>query len=140
MPKKQQATDAALTAVAAAQRIAQQTQAGPGEVTATANNLTVDLTVARRVTGALDALPVAMGDLADTQKQLSAQQALTADAVANTTEAQKVILSQNAQIADAAKSCDVRVTAEQAKTRKAGIKGFFIGVGVVLAAIAGHYI
>ena len=107
--QKQQAVDVTLDAVTAAQRITQQTQAQPGEVSVVGNTVGLDLPVARTVVSGLDSLVVSQANLTDTQKELTAQTALTADAKKEATDAGAVIAAQKAQLGDADKACDSKL-------------------------------
>ena len=134
--KKQSAVDASLSAAAAAQRLVQQTGASPSQVTVSGNLVTMDLPLTRNVVSDLDALVVARGDLADTQKQLTAQSGLTADANQNLVDAKKVIGSQTLQLADQTAACKSEIKTLKAKQRKNLFKAFF--AGVVVGIIGGH--
>ncbi len=137
--KKQASVDASLSAAAAAQRLVQQTNASPSQVTVAGNLVTMDLPLTRNVVSDLDSLVVARGDLADTQKQLVAQTDLTEDANQNFAAAKLVITSQSAQLVDETNSCKAQIKAINAKHRKNLFKVFFAGVivGVIGAHAAG---
>lgn len=128
--QKQQQTDATLDSVSAASRLAAQTGAQPGEITVAGDNVTLDLPITRRVVAVFDELSVAQADLQDTQNQLTAQTGLTADANTKLVDADKVITSQTAQIADGVKSCNAQIKTLNAKHRRGIIKAFFAGVVV----------
>jgi hypothetical protein len=134
---KQQATvDATLDAAGSAQKLAAQTQASAGEVAVSGNNVVLDLPITRRIVVALDALPVAQADLADTQSQLVAQTALTVDANHNLANSQAVVASFAQQSIDQTKSCNAQIKSIKAKNRRTNIK-FFIA-GVIVGIFGGH--
>lgn len=138
--QKQQQTDQSLDAQDAANRLSQQTSATPGEVAVSGNNIIMDLPLARNVVSDLDRLNSVTGDLADTQSQLKAQQALTADAQQDDAQQKTLVAAQQKQLADAQTACNAEVKAAKAQGRKSGIKGFFIGVGTALLVVLGHSI
>ena len=133
-------SDATLSLQQAAARIAEQTQAQPGEVTAQTNDVAIDLPISRIITADLDRLPVAEQDLANTQTQLANETTIATNAQSDAADAKKVIADQTVQLADANKACQAQITTVKAQARKGKIKAFFIGVGVVLLGIAGHSI
>ena len=120
--KKQQQTDATLNAADAANRLAQQTSAKPGEITVAGDNITLDLPLTRGIVAGLDDLVRAKADLQDTQGQLTAQTGLTADANTQLADADKVITSQIAQLADAHLACNAQIKSLKAHYRKKLIK------------------
>ena len=128
--QKQQQTDTTLDAVSAASRLAAQTGAQSGEISVAGDNVTLDLPITRRVVAAFDELSVAQADLQDTRGQLTAQTGLTVDANTKLADADKVIASQTAQIADGVKSCNAQIKTLKAKQRKNLFKAFFAGVAV----------
>ena len=136
--KKQAQVDANLDVSAAAARLAQQTQAAAGEVTVSNNDVLVDLPITRRIVDNLDTLPVVQADLVDTQTQLNAQKALTADAQTDTTNAKAVINSQTVQLADQTKACNAQVKAVKAKNRRTIIKAVVITAASVALLILTH--
>lgn len=132
--------NATLSASAAADRLTQQTKAAPGEITASNNTVTLDLPMSRVLVNDLDTLPVVQADLADETTQLANETSIANAALADVTAEKAEIAGLNKQIADQTVACAAEVKAEKAKTRKAGIKGFFNGVGVMIAVILGHAI
>lgn len=130
--------DKNLTSQEAAERLATQTSAQADEVVAQGNNLVVDLPTSTRIIGDLDLLGSVQADLADTKTQLANETTVANNAQANVVEQSKVVATQQVELADATKACDARVAEANAKGRKAGIKGFIIGVATVLIGIAGH--
>ena len=136
--QKQQAVDVTLDAVTAAQRITQQTQAQPGQVNVAGNTVGLDLPVARTVVSGLDSLVVTQANLTDTQKELTAQTALTTDARKEVTDANAVVASQKTQLGDADKACDSKLTVLRSSERKSKFKWFFGGAGTVLVFLAAH--
>jgi hypothetical protein len=135
--QQQQKVDANLDAAASAQRISTQTGAAIGEVTVSGNGVVLDLPIARNIVSDLDAFVSTKGDLADTQKQLTTQQGLTADARKEATDAESVVTSQSVQLVDSTKSCNSQIAVVKAAARKSKLK--FFGVGFVLGFITGVF-
>ena len=131
-------TDASLSAQDSATRIAAQTHASAGEVTAQGNDVTLDLPITRVVVASLDQLPAVESDLADTTKQLANETTVAANAQSDVADAKKVIASQTTQLADADKSCKAQIAVVNAKARRGKLKAFFIGAATVLGLWAGH--
>lgn len=136
--QKQQIVDSTLDATAAAQRLIQQTHAGPSEVTTVANTVVLDLPVARDVVSGLDALPVAQADLKDTQSQLTAQKAITKDVQTDDDDQKKLVASQKVLLTDANKNCTAQIAVVNAKARTGKIKAFLLGAAAVAAVVFGH--
>ena len=130
--------DASLSAQDSATRIAAQTHASVGEVTAQGNDVTLDLPITRVVVASLDQLPAVESDLADTTKQLANETTVAANAQSDVADAKKVIASQTTQLADADKSCKSQIAVVNAKARRGKLKAFFIGAATVLGLWAGH--
>ena len=138
--KKQQQTDATLNAADAANRLAQQTAAKPGEITVANDSITLDLPLTRGIISRLDSLATLQADFADTQSQLTAQTGLTADANTTVADQNKIIVSQIAELADSHLACTAQVKALKAHYRKKLIKvgvisyvaGFVSGVVTIL--------
>jgi len=128
--------DATLSTQQAAARIAQQTNAAPGEVVASANDVTIDLPITRIITSDLDQLPVAESDLADTTSQLKNETQIATNAQSDATEAKKVVAAQVTQLADQDKACKAEVATVRSDARKGKLKWFFIGV--FTGFIGGH--
>lgn len=133
-------TDATLSAEEAASKISTDLQAEPGEVTASGNNVSLDLPSARRVTSSLDELPVVQANLSDTQKQLTNETAVATNAQADAAQEKGVIASQTIQLADSTKACNEQISTLKAQNRKSKIKSFLLGAATVLMAVAGHAI
>jgi hypothetical protein len=131
----QKKVDNTLDAAATAQRIALQTKAAPPQVTVQGNNVVLDLPIARAIVSDLDTLPVVQGDLADTKKELVAQQGLSNDATQALAKANDLIDSQNLQIWDASKTCNAQITVLKAEARKSKLRWF--GVGFIAGFITG---
>ena len=131
-------TDASLSAQDSATRIAAQTHASAGEVTAQGNDVILDLPITRVVVASLDQLPAVESDLADTTKQLANETTVAANAQSDVADAKKVIASQTTQLADADKSCKAQIAVVNAKARRGKLKAFFIGAATVLGLWAGH--
>ncbi len=128
--QKQQQIDTTLSAKDAAERLAQQTKAGAGEVVAQGDSVTVDLPVTRQVVQLLDRLPVAEADLADTQKQLGAETVVATNLQANVNEQKSLVESLKTQNTDQIKACQAQVKDLKAQARKSKLKYF--GAGVVV--------
>lgn len=127
-----------LNAVDTAAAIAKQTNAAPGEVTATGDNVTMDLAVARTVNRNMISLDQAQANLKDTQGQLVAVSGQLADCKVTVTDQKAVIAGDAAVLVAAQKKADADLAVEKNKTKKAGIKGFFVGAGTVLLGIVMH--
>ena len=131
--------DASLNAQQAAIRLATQTQAAPNEIVATNDSIVVDLPVTRRIVGSLDLLPVAQQNLADTEKQLAAQQGLTADAVADDGKQKQIVVDLQQTVLDQDKACLAQVKTLKAQNRKSKIKIFFVGyVAGFISGVTAH--
>lgn len=128
--------NATLSAQQAADKLTQQTKAAPGEITASNNNVTIDLPITRNIVTDLDTLPVVQANLVDTQKQLDNETQI-AVAAQNDVVAQKAqVDGLNKQIADAQKTCKAQIASVKADARKSKLKWF--GLGFVAGFITGH--
>ena len=126
-------TDATLSAQDAAARIARQTNAGPGEVTASNDMVSIDIPVTRRITASLDELPVANANLADTQTQLKNETTIAEQAKSDVAGQKTVIASLQTQMTDADKACKADIKTLKAQNRKRNIRYFLFGGAVVEA-------
>ena len=126
--QRQIKTNATLTAVQTAQALTQKTKAQPGEISATGDNVTVDLPIARVLNSDIDTMVTTKTQLAETRKQLDAETALKADAQVDAANAKLVIASQQTEIASGNKTCQDQITALKAQARKGKLKWFFVGV------------
>lgn len=128
----QQKKDATLSANDAAQRLAQQTKAAPGEVTAQGNNLLVDLPISRGIVTSLDELFTIRTDLADTKTQLANETTIAGNA-------QKDLSEQKTANSDQVKACAAQVADIKAQARKSKTKiaAIFTVVGIVAARLLG---
>jgi len=133
--QQQVKNDATLSTQEAAVRLATQTGAKAGEVTATATGVDIDLPVTRGIVTSLDLLPVAQADLADTQKQLVAQKALTVDAQNDATGQKNLANMYQGQLTIQTEACNATIKSLKAKRRKSILKAF--GIGFVSGYIAG---
>src|SRR4029077_546957 len=132
--QQQVKNDATLSTQEAAVRLATQTGAKAGEVTATATGVDIDLPVTRGIVTSLDLLPVAQADLADTQKQLVAQKALTVDAQNDATGQKNLANMYQGQLTIQTEACNATIKSLKAKRRKSILKAF--GIGFVSGYIA----
>jgi hypothetical protein len=130
--------DTTLSASEAAQKIAQQTNAQAGEVTAQGDIIQLDLPVARTIASIADQLPAVKADLADTQKQLTSETTIATNLQTDVTQQQQLIDAMKIQSQDADKACKTQIADIKAKARKSKLK-WFLG-GFVLGIIGGHYI
>jgi len=128
-------TDATLSAQQAADRLTQQTNAASGEITASGNNVTVDLPMSRQLVTNLDMLPVVEANLADTQKQLANETQIATTAEADVVAQKAEIVGLNKQLADSAVACTAAVNVEKAKARKGKLK--FFGIGFIVGFASG---
>jgi hypothetical protein len=117
--------NATLSAQQAALKLAAQTKAGPGEITASGDTVTMDLPVARSVVSMGDNLVAAQADLADTKKQLDATNVKLADALKNDEndkkdldDAKKVIAAKDEELKGATKVCNDKLSTQAGKYRK----------------------
>jgi hypothetical protein len=139
---KQVATDNTLSAVDAATRLAQQTKAAPGDVTAVNNEVTLSLPITRQVVSDLDLLTQAQSDVTNLTGQLSAQNILTSDTKVELATANQVIAADKTELiatikadnASCIASTKIAVDAEAKKGRKRTFWGTVLGVigGVLL--------
>ena len=126
--QKQIKTNATLTAVQTAAALTTKTKSQPGEITATGDNVTLDLSAARTVNSDIDTLATTQSQLIETKKQLDAQTSLTIDANLDVTNAENVIASQQNQINIGNKTCQDQVSLLKVQARKSKIKWFFAGL------------
>jgi len=122
--------NATLTAVEAAQRLEQQTQAKPGEITVSGNTVTLDLPITQQVVSTYDKLVVLQTDLADTKTQLKNETAVTVNLQQNIDRQKEVITGLETVNKDQFKACDAQVKNLKAQARKSKTKWFFVGVAV----------
>lgn len=127
--------DATLSASDSALRIALQTHAGAGEVTAQGDNIILDLHITRAVVSDLDQLPVVQANLADTQKQLANETEIAVATANQNAEEQKLIVAEEAQLADQKKSYDAQITTLKANARRGKLKWF--GIGYIAGFVSG---
>jgi hypothetical protein len=130
--------NASLTASQTAQAISQKTQAQPGEVSAQGDNVTLDLPIARIINNDLDILSTVQTQLDETKQQLIAQTGLTSDAILDSVNAKKVIVSQAGQISQADKVCQDTVKTIKADARKSKLRWFI--AGLLTGIIGGRYL
>ncbi len=140
--KKQVNQDSTLDAQAAAARLATQTKANVGDVTATNNAVSMALPVARTVVADLDLLPQAQVDVTNLQGQLNAQQILTTDAKGEAAAEQQIIAADKVELIGTIKAdnaaCNLRVDQQASKDRK---RSFWIALGgALLGGFLGHAI
>lgn len=127
------AKDATLTAQQAATQIGTQTG---GTVTATGNDVTLDLNASRTVAADLDRLKTAQENLDATNASLAAQKGLTDDANTKLVDANNVIASDKVLAGDAAKKCSADINDAKAVARKSKVKWFI--AGYIAGLITGH--
>lgn len=141
--EKQRQADATLSAVDAAQRLSQLTQAKAGEVTAQGDNIIMDLPIGRTVVASLDLLPVVQADLIDTQNQLGAETKI-ANGATSMIEEQKMVISSITTLSGIqSKACTAQVNDLKAQARKSKLKigaigyvaGFLSAIGLRIAGI-----
>jgi hypothetical protein len=136
---KQKAVDATLDASDAASRLAQQTKAGPGDVTVANDLVTMSLPMTRTVVADLDELTQAQSDVSNLTGQLGAQQILTSDAKVELATANQIIAADKTELIATIKAdnaaCDVRVDNQAKKDRKRGFWAVIVtiaGMGLLL--------
>ena len=136
--EKQQKVDATLDTQQAAERLASQTHATTGEVAVEGHSVSLDLPITRNIVSSLDLLATTTQNLADTNKELAAQQGITTDAVADDQKQKQLVANLQTQVLDGDKACLAQVTALKAKNRKSKIKVFFVGyvAGFITGATA----
>ena len=117
--------NATLSAQQAADKLALQTKAAPGEITVLGDNVTMDLPITRSVLNMGDNLIAAQGDLKDVRGQLVATNVKLTDALANDASAQKdlgdakaLIASKDGELKGSAKVCSDQISTLKAKERK----------------------
>lgn len=123
--------DATLSAEQAASKISQQLSAAPGEITASGNDVTLDLPSARGVVSRLDELPVAQANLEDTQKKLTNETQIATDAQKAVMDAKDVIAAKDEQLVDADKACKAQVANVKAQARKRNLKYMLLGGAII---------
>lgn len=133
--QKQQQVDATLSAVDAATRIAQQTNAKQGQITANGDSVVMDLPIARTVVGQLDLLPVVQANLADTQNQLNAETKIADGALSNVDEEKGLRAQLNITLEDQRKACTAQVNKLKADGRKSKLK--LVGISYVAGVVSG---
>lgn len=136
--KKDQAQAQTLNAIDTAAAIANRTNAAPGEITAVGDTVVMDLPMSRHINGQLILLIQVQGDLTDTQTQLAATSGQLSDCRTTVTNQKSVIASDAEVLTATKKKAAEDLSTVQNKTKKAGIKGFFVGVASVLLALVGH--
>lgn len=129
-------SNATLSAQQAADRLTQQTKAAPDEITASNNDVTIDLPITRNIVTDLDTLPVVQSNLADTQKQLDNETQIATVAQNDVTAQKTEVIGLNKQITDAQKTCNAQIASVKADARKSKMKWF--GLGFVAGFITGH--
>lgn len=137
---KQIQTDSTLDAQGTGARLAQQTNAGPKDVTIGNEAVTLSLPLARIVVSDLDTLTQAQSDISNLNGQLTAQKILTSDAISEKTQANAVIAADKTELIATIKgdndACNLRVDVAVAKANKRTVWGTILGVvGGVLIAI-----
>ncbi len=117
--------NATLTAQQAADKLAAQTEAVPGEVKAAGDTVIVDLPVARNIVSTYDSLAAVQADLTDEKKKYDAQVVMTQDAQSNTNaankslaDANKTIDAKNVELGKAGDACKAQISVINAKHRK----------------------
>jgi hypothetical protein len=140
---KQIATDATLNAQDAGARLASQTHAGTGDITAANTSVTMSLPLTRIVIQDLDQLQQSQSDVTNLTGQLAAQQVITTDAKTELATANQVIAADKTELVATVKadnsacvaSTKIAVDAEAAKGRK---RGFWIAVASIVFGYAIH--
>lgn len=129
--------DATLSAVDAAQKIAQQTKAQPGEVVAQGDTVQLDLSVSRTVAANQDELPVVKADLSDVQKQLVSETKLYDNSQSTISDKTDLIAAMKTQEASADAACKAEIKSVKAEARKGKLKWF--SIGYVLGLVSAHF-
>lgn len=123
---QQRKIDATLNATDAATRLSAQTQASPGEITVTGNDVTLDLPITRRIVADLDTLVTTTANLKDTTTELANETALfNKSQEANAAQA-KSITDLQAQNVGQTVACAAEVKTIKAQARKSKWK-YFLG-------------
>jgi hypothetical protein len=135
---KQQKVDASLTAQEAAERLATQTSAAPGEIVANGDILDIDLPITRSIVSDLDLLGATQANLKTTQTELTNETTLYNNSQAQVAEQKTLVTAQQNQLTTAQKTCDARVKAASKGRFKTFIKGVGVGVGLTITAVLGH--
>lgn len=117
--------NATLTAQQAADKLAAQTKAVPGEVKAAGDTLIIDLPIARNIVSTYDSLLTAQADLVDEKKKYDAQVQMTTDAQSNTNaankslaDATKTIAAKDVELVKAGDACRSEIKVVKDKARK----------------------
>lgn len=125
--EKQKRVDATLTATDAAQRLIQQTNAQPSEITVQGENVLIDLPITRQVIARMDQLPVLQADLSDTQKQLGSETVVATNLQNDLDINKNLVLSLKTQLTDSDKACKAQIAVVKAKARRGKMKAFAAG-------------
>lgn len=137
--QQQVKNDASLNAQQAAIRLATQTNAQAGEIGVAGDTISLDLPITRNIISNLDLLETAQADLSDTEKQLAAQQGLTADAAADDNKQKSLVAALQTEVLDSDKACLAQVKTLKAQNRKSKIKIFFVGyVAGFISGVTAH--
>jgi hypothetical protein len=140
---KQVNVDSSLTVNDAAARLAQQTKAGPGDVTVVNNAVTMSLPMTRTVVESLDNFAQAQSDVTNLSGQLEAQKILTTDAKVELQTSTQLVAADKVELISTIKadnsaciaSTKIAVDDEAKKGRK---RGFWIGLASFIGGIAVH--
>ena len=98
--------NATLTAAQAAAKISDQYKAQPGEVTASGDNVLVDLPVSRQIVSTYDSLQTCKADLTDTQEQLTAVQGVVGALKTQVSDRDATIAAKNTELEKQKKADD----------------------------------
>jgi len=121
--------NATLTAQQAAARLSEQYKAQPGEIVASGNTVVADLPLARSFVNTYDQLVACSANYSDTQKQLTAEQARTADLKTQVVDRDATITGKNEELVKQKGSYEAEIKVIKAKARKSKLKWY--GAGVV---------
>lgn len=132
-------TDASLSAQEAAVRLATQTQAQPGQIVVSGNNLVLDLPLTRSIVSDLDLLVTAQANYADSQTQLNNETQLFNKSQDENAQSTKVIEDLTGQNKEQVLVCKAQIEVLKAQNRKSKIKTFFVGFGLgFVAGVTAH--
>lgn len=135
--------NATLTAQQAADRLTQQYKAAPGQIVASGDTIIADLPISRQFVNTYDQLIGCTGDLDDTKKLLTAEQARTADLKTQVADRDGVVKGKNDELVKQKGNYEDQIKTLKDGARKSKLKwfaaGFVLGTGVktVVKYIAG---
>ena len=128
--KQQNAT---LTTSQLSDKLTHQTGANPGEITATADTINIDLPTAIHIADRFDEYQTLTLNYADVQTQLSQEKTIAANLQQDVTDTKGVVTAKDVELADQKKSYEAQISQVKADARKSKARWF--GLGVIVGFI-----